>query len=343
MSRFIKEFATESNVTESAKTQLKAGQSVLCRVERPETGGYSATLLPFEIEAFLPSQEPLEPGQTVPATFVCMSNNRALMTFAFMLGTTERVQFGLPSEEETAFAVWADSHPRSFELRRATDMIMPNPHATNVRSIRSGDLDVEKLLADLEASRLTGCIKAESATILSRSGAILYRGRAVGCVYGRKDHGTRSGVEVSLRAMLEDLKREDTELLIYDLPQEAVLCMSSLFFGVPVESRRAREGANSQERVQALIDEFQEKKETACLVVGDAARTFECLGFLYQGDSFGSFSIGDQRFSAENDLLLKSAETIDSSTLDAYLLPKEMTSNSVLFGYSLTALLERQD
>jgi hypothetical protein len=76
---------------------LRAGSSVKCRVCAPEPGGYAVKLVPSGIDGFLPCQEELNEGQVVPATFVCMSKDQALMTFAFRIGTTERVQMGLPS------------------------------------------------------------------------------------------------------------------------------------------------------------------------------------------------------------------------------------------------------
>ncbi len=303
----------------------------MCRVGEPEPGGYSAVLLPSEIAAFIPSQGELTPGQTVPATFVCMSNERALMTFAYMLGTTERVQGGLPSEAETAFAVWADSYPRNFEVKRAIDMIMPHPDGRADLTMRGGDFNIENLMRDLEASKLTGCIKAESEVALSRSAALLYKGRAVGCVYGKKNHESKPDVEGTLRAMLADLQLEETQLLIYALPIEVVLCMSSLFFGIPVDSQ---DSVPLTRHFPKLVSRLVEREETACLAVGDSTG-FEVLGYIYRGEQFGSFSILDQRFETGLELLLEACSESDNSRSDAYLLPKEMTSPSVLFGYSL--------
>lgn len=319
------------------KATLKAGQSVLCRVEAPEPGGYTATILTYELEAFLPSRDELEVGQTVPATFVCMTGDRALMTFAYMIGTTERVQFGLPSEQETAFAVWADSYPRNFRLRRAVDIIMPSITGKLNHSVRCGDYDIKRLLTDLETSELTGCIKASSSEILSRSAALLYKGRVVGCIYGRKPQPQTQVLEQSLKAMLEDLSLKSTEMQVYELPDEVVISMSALFLGVPIGAGQTADAGDSKNYIEVLMPSLESKQETACVMVSTNEKPSRCLGFVYLGHTFGSYSIVDQKFDTSFDPLVKLCSNSDDAQINAYLLPKEMTSASVVYGYSLTA------
>ncbi|MBX9670054.1 MAG: hypothetical protein K2X93_20810 [Candidatus Obscuribacterales bacterium] len=316
------------------KLQLKAGQSVLCRVDAPEPGGYAATILNFELGAFLPSREELNIGQTVPATFVCMTKDRALMTFAYMIGTTERVQFGLPSEEETAFAVWADSYPRNFRLRRAVDIIMPSLTGKLNHAVKCGDYDIRQLLTDIEASELTGCIKAESSELLSRSAALLYKGRVVGCIYGRKPQPQMQVLEQSLKAMLQDLMHKSTEMHVYELPEEVVISMSALFLGIPL-GESDQEKAPPSSYIKSLLDSLQTKRETACVMVSSQDRPSRCLGFLHEGHSYGSYSIVEQTFDSTSiQPLVSLVEDSVDAQINAFLLPKEMTSQSVVYGYS---------
>lgn len=325
-------------MTESPKDKasLKAGQSVLVQVGAPEPGGYSAKIVSYDLEAFLPSREELETGQVVPATFVCMSNNRALMTFAFMIGTTERVQFGLPSEAETAFAVWADSYPRNFRLRRAVDIIMPSLTGKLNHSVNCGDYDINVLLKDLESSELTGCIKAESNELLSRSAALLLKGRVVGCIYGRKPQPQAQLLEQSLKAMLADLGNQSTQMQVYELPEEVVISMSALFLGIPLDEGHA---ANSEPRtyLDTVIPDLATREDTACMMVSTTEKPSRCLGFIYQGKPCGTYSIAEQKFDPSFDQLFELCDESDDARANAYLLPKEMISHSVRYGYSLTA------
>ena len=149
-------------------TRYKPGDSLNCRVESPEPGGYLVTLLPTGIQGFLPSQEPIELGQIVPATFICMHGQRALLGYAFMIGTTERVQLSTASDSENAFAVWADSYPRSERLKRAVDLFMP-PFASLPNMINMDPGQADKLLKELEEESFTGCMKVYAQEKRSRS------------------------------------------------------------------------------------------------------------------------------------------------------------------------------
>ena len=161
-------------MTESQTNKpLRPGQAIMCKLLEKEPGGYRGVILSYDIDAFVPSRDQLALGSSVPTTFVCMHNNRALVTFAYVVGTTERVQFGLKNEDETPFTIWADSYPSNVKLRRAVDLIMPSITGTLAYSLNARDCDVPQLIADIEAAGLTGCIKATSEEALSRSAVLL--------------------------------------------------------------------------------------------------------------------------------------------------------------------------
>ncbi|MBZ0189013.1 MAG: hypothetical protein K8F91_22400 [Candidatus Obscuribacterales bacterium] len=324
------------------KTTFRPGQSFLCRIAAAEPGGYSAKLIPSEMDAFLPSRDDLEIGESVPATFVCMSNNRALMTFAFVVGTTERVQFGLPSDQETAFAIWSDSYPSNVKLRRAVDVIMPQVTGKLASAIRCGDLKLAQLLSDLETSKFTGSIKAESEKVLSRSAALVFDGRVVGCIYGRRSLQEAHLGDRALEFMLEDLQLDGTTMQIYELPREIVLSMSALFIGCPVDEKIARQ-QEASDFAQSVVDSLSNSLETACIALSTDERQSQCLAFLYKGEKHGSFSVIDQVFDENFDLIFKKACEIPEVKANAYLLPREMISDSVLLGYSFSGRLPVTD
>ncbi len=311
---------------------LRAGSSVKCRVCEPEPGGYSVRLVPSGIAGYLPCQEELDEGQVVPATFVCMSKDQALMTFAFRIGTTERVQMGLPSEPETAFAVWADSHPRTYKLRRAIDIVMPPISTGSVSPLRSGDYDIAKLITDLEEGQLTGCVKMICDERLSRGALILYRGRAVGCIYGKKPMVEPYPIESAIQMLLLDSFLPETKLTVYDLPDEVILSMSAMFLGVPVLEKDFAE----KKELKSLIVPL--KQETAILSV--IAENEMCLAFLHEGEVFGSFHVDDQRFSDAADGFDEVMDKTPDSKVEISILPSEMTTEKVLFGYGLSTTLE---
>lgn len=311
---------------------LRAGSSVKCRVCTPEPGGYSVKLVPSGIDGFLPCQEELNEGQVVPATFVCMSKDQALMTFAFRIGTTERVQMGLPSEPETAFAVWADSHPRTYKLRRAIDIVMPPLSSSSVSPLRSGDYDIGKLITDLEEGQLTGCVKMICDERLSRGALLLYRGRAVGCIYGKKPMVEPYPIESAIQMLLLDSFLPETKLTVYDLPDEIILSMSAMFLGVPVLEKDYADRKNLDALVKSL------KNDTAILTATSAKEM--CLAFLHEGEVFGTFHVDEQKFSDKGAIFDEVMEKEPDTTVEISILPSEMTTDKVLFGYGLSTTLE---
>ncbi len=63
--------------------EFRAGQNVICRIERQEPDGYAVTISKENLPGFLPSEEPLKIGEEVLAQFVCITNNRILLTTRF--------------------------------------------------------------------------------------------------------------------------------------------------------------------------------------------------------------------------------------------------------------------
>src|SRR5689334_3607100 len=63
--------------------EFKAGQNVICRIEKPERDGYAVTISKDKLPGFLHTEETLKIGEEILAQFVCISNNRILLTTRF--------------------------------------------------------------------------------------------------------------------------------------------------------------------------------------------------------------------------------------------------------------------
>ncbi len=309
----------------------KPGDPLTCRVEAQEPGGYSVTLLPSGIKGFLPSQEPIAIGRVVPSTFVCMNGEKALLSYAFIIGTTERVQLSTASNEEMAFSVWADSNPVRGRLQRAVDLFMPPIAGVPLRkNVAAGESD--QFIARLEQECFTGCVKVDSESRPSRSAALFYKGRAVGGIYTKKSMREPYPIQASLMLMLEDLRKSDTEVEFYVLPDDLVLSLSSLFLGVSLERDR---GVNNDKLMRKITSRFKEKKTTGCISLQE---TVPCaLGFIFHGKFIGAYSIEERRFDTTESYFLEQCKKRASFEMEAFLLPEAVDSDSMLFGYSLSA------
>ncbi len=237
------------------------------------------------------------------------------------------------SHEEQAFANYGSGQTiRRFRLQRAIDLIMPPVHGNgNLQNLRIGDYDVEWLITDLEGGMRTGCVKAVCESRLSRSAMLLYKGRAVGCIYGSKSDPTDKPTEVALQAMLADLESPDTVVTIYDLPQDISLSMSSTFLGYPVQPQP---NLTPTQYLEFILDWFS--KQGGIATIAAQLTTGLCLGYIYEGKYRGAFYVETQEFNEEIDFLYQLVASDSDPMLAVSILPNEMHSNAVRFGYSLS-------
>jgi hypothetical protein len=327
-------------------TSYKPGQGVICRIESIEPGGYGAVVVSGKLpppadstaeqapmKAFVPSTEPLEIGQNVPATFVCMHNNRALMTFAFMLGTTETIQLSTAPDEENAFSIWVDSYPTNQKVRRAIDLFMPSVSGKLLHELQCANCDAKKLLTDLELANFTGCIKARSEEKKSRSAMVIINGRIVGAIYGKKDAQETYPVDKATKMIGIDLLEPETMLTVYELPEGVVLSMAALFLGVPITKDP---GKSPADYLDHAIVSMKLAGETGCITIAQDSDLISTILFIHEGAMAGAYKIREQSYSEDSSAAIQETKEKNSAVIDAHILPVHLLSESVSFGYKLT-------
>lgn len=336
----------------------KAGQNVVCKVTNSEPGGYAVVISKDNLPGFLPTQTRLNPGEEILAQFVCVHNNRILLSARFSntsvggtLGQPKAVRWEEhlseieapptqveQTEAEAAFGVWASSRTEKFHLKRATDLILPPIQPESLNTFKIADYDLEWLITDLEGGMRTGCVKACSQQRLSRSAVLLYRGRAVGCIYGSKTIPDAQSIEQSLQSMLSDLDLADTTVQIYDLPEDVTLANSALFLGYPV---KRSDDYDTRAYLDYILNWLESKSQTACLAISLPANAATCLGYISKGQFCGSFYVEDQQFTHDKSFIYDLIKTDPNSSIEVSILPPEMTSSAVRFGFSLSMARQR--
>ena len=59
---------------------FRAGENVICRVVSSEPGGYAVVIKNGNWPGFLPTQAMLRPGNEIVAQYICVHNNRVLVS-----------------------------------------------------------------------------------------------------------------------------------------------------------------------------------------------------------------------------------------------------------------------
>jgi hypothetical protein len=348
----------------------KAGQNVICRISYAEPGGYAVVISKDGLPGFLPTQEELKIDEEILAQVVCVSNNRILLSERFsntakggilyksvrwedhldeLQDTPNKPTFSDVTtqehnsgqfEEDAAFNIWAKIQQRKLRSRRAIDLILPPMSVPSLQAFSIADYDLEWLITQLEGGMRTCSVKVTSEEVRSRSALLLYRGRAVGCIYSCKQMPESPATEEALEMMLDDLKLPDTRVSIFDLPESLSLAMSSLFLGYPVEHPSDSQEATAY--MEYITSWFQTKGQTACLAIRLPATGAHCFAYFYRGQFVGAFDVEDQIFSKDRDFLRQILEKDKQATIEVSILPPEMTSSSIRFGFSLSMVKSRQ-
>lgn len=246
-----------------------------------------------------------------------------------------------PPEEQ-----WQSPHTqvptKRFRLRRAIDLVMPpvdNESLESLKSFKIADYDMEWLITDLEGGMRTGCIKATSEQKLSRSAALLYKGRAVGCIYGCKAQPDAKPTEESLSAMLSDLEAPDAVVTLYDLPEDVTLSMSALFLGYPIDNNP---DMTAREYCDFVMQWFAENGSTACLAVTLAQTKSTYLVFVYKGKFAGAFFVEEQQFTRDANEIATMFNKYPDARIEASILNADTLTSGMRFGYSLSMARQKR-
>jgi hypothetical protein len=216
-------------------------------------------------------------------------------------------------------------------------LILPPLHTKPVQEFKIKEYDLEWLITDLEGGMRTCCLKTANEDVLSRAAILLYRGRAVGCVYSSKKLPDPPPTEDALKLALTDLNLPNTSVAIYDLPESLAISSSALFLGYPVPREDDYE---ARAYMDYICGWFEGKGNTACLTFifpkPQGQPTGHCFAYVYRGQVVGTFNVEEQVFSQDKQYIYKKLDEEPYAELRVNVLPPEMTSTAVRFGFSLS-------
>ena len=211
--------------------------------------------------------------------------------------------------------------------RRATDLILPpisEPFETKIDQIE----DLLWLITDMEGGMRTGCIKATCNEKKSRGAVVLYKGRAVGCLYSSEKQKDPLSIENSLQLTLSDCQSPGTKMLRYWLPDELALSIAALFLGEPIQRS---DDWNAPDYFNYIFEWFTSNRQTACIAIAGCIFTF-----IHKGIFVGAFFVEDQQFVKEIDAVQNILKSNPNASVDASVLPPERFEPPVRLGLSLS-------
>ncbi|MBS1957598.1 MAG: hypothetical protein JST89_25650 [Cyanobacteria bacterium SZAS-4] len=214
--------------------------------------------------------------------------------------------------------------PRKFIYKRATDLIAPTIDLESVIEFNVEDHehkhDHKWIMADLEGSMRTGCIKAANQSKKSRSAMLVYRGQVVGCMYSSNVLPDTRPTEESLQSTFADLAVPNTAVMMYDLPENITLAISALFRGYPVQRS---DNYDAVAYFNYIYEWFDSQKSTACIIITAPSDSSTCLAYVYKGQFCGAFCVEDQQFKTDKDFVHELLRRDPAAHIEATALPRE--------------------
>ena len=115
--------------------------------------------------------------------------------------------------------------------RRAVSL-MPGPSTKNTQDIALNDQSkFRQLLLSVEGNQSSCCIKVTSPRNKSRAALLVFRGRAIGCIYGNKRLERQLFGQEAYGCILADIAHQNNTIDAYLLSEDLVLAAASLFNG----------------------------------------------------------------------------------------------------------------
>jgi hypothetical protein len=180
---------------------------------------------------------------------------------------------------------------KTIYRRRIFDLV-PNLPATEY--IDTSDCTfIDEFFSYVEGGMRTAIIKGSSDTRLSRFLILCYKGRLLGCTYGRRDYPSARLLPIpeAFKMAVADLPESRTEIV--DVPEEMMPALAALYCGHDLELPELP----APQVFDHLAAQFQHYKLTGCIVAFDEQKE-QTVGFVYafEGGLVGYFDVIEQEY-----------------------------------------------
>ncbi|MBX9570933.1 MAG: hypothetical protein K2X77_18710 [Candidatus Obscuribacterales bacterium] len=327
----------------------KAGQTVTVKIIKPVPKGYEVVIVKDNYKGFLSTDDQMKLGTDVLvrisrvvgrqlefSPLASASKDRKADLSQSKTNWQEIAAQGLdgsvvPSAQQLQQQFVPPPQPVKHS-RRATDLILPplsEPFETRIEQVE----DLLWLVTDMEGGMRTGCIKTTCNDKKSRGVVVLYKGRAVGCLYSSERQKDPLSIENSLQMTLADCHTPGTRMLRYWLPDELALSIAALFLGEPIQRS---DDWNAPDYFDYIFNWFTGNKQTACIAVAGCIFTF-----IHTGNFVGAFFVEDQQFVKDINAVRNLLQQNPQASVDASVLPPERYAPPVRLGLSLSMYMPK--
>ncbi|GEM_PF-2932457 len=241
-------------------------------------------------------------------------------------------------EDHVRALTW-QSEQYSGANRRAINLI-PLPVVSEGHEIaQTQTVKFHHLLVSIEGNQRTCCLKIISPKQKSRSAILIFRGRIVGCLYGKKNMAMQVMQQDAHMHALTDLATAGNILDAYQLPEELVLAAASLFHGQVLEFSQT---AQPDQVMLSAAHQIASYSLPGCVVINTQDNEMVCQVYMANGRIIGVYSSHDGWVTANLETAMTYLSKVDNPQVMASILPMRSVDDVAFLGFSLTGLGDRR-
>lgn len=171
--------------------------------------------------------------------------------------------------------------------RRATGLL-PEPSGEHGREMPIDKYtDYMQLLAAIKANQQTCCIKFSSEKQKSRGALLIFQGRVLGVIYGRKDLSGKLFHQEAYSHAIKDLADAETEVIVHLLSEPLAVATASLFHGQFGVASEQKVGQNAFSEYYANLTD---SKMPGCILVHDQEDLTVFAAYVFGGRMVALYS-----------------------------------------------------
>lgn len=155
----------------------------------------------------------------------------------------------------------------------------------------SNKITVRQQLLNIEAQRLTCCVKINAPKFKSRSALLIVRGRVLACVYGSTKIPQQLFGKKAYEKLMSEITHVGNIFDSYILPEELVLAAGSMFHGELFKATRDR---TPVEALKFIVEQFEVCETPGSIALVDESDSPVCLLYFSNREVIGIYSFLDE-------------------------------------------------
>ncbi len=175
--------------------------------------------------------------------------------------------------------------------RRAISLI-PDTTSNGVGNLQICDFaQFRQVLLSIEANSLSCCIKVQSGKEKSRALALIFRGRVVGSIYGKKSLQKQVFGREAYNLMMTDANSPGVRISTDSLKDDLALASASLFIGNILHLSPNHSCEENFETASAML---MESAMPGCITVSNSDEELTAIIYMFNGKITRIFSYGEK-------------------------------------------------